>query len=196
MRFSIFTLFVFVLFTTNLSGQNNDLNVWTMAGEFKSTLVWFIHYGDKIVVDGRYNYDADKTAGFCLGKKIGKDSLAFVPEVCGYYGRTKGYGPELIMYSETNHLLVFSQTQFVKGAGNKSFTYDWTDVLFVVNKHLTVGAGGQAFKEISGDPTTVDIGPQTKLSFGKIFFRVWPKWATDPANRGQKSLWMGVGYAW
>ena len=77
-------LFFVFLTSSNVFGQNNDLNIWSRGG--KSEYIWFVHYGDKIVVDGRYNYDDDKTVGFCLGKKIGPDSLAFVPEVCGYAG--------------------------------------------------------------------------------------------------------------
>ena len=197
MRNILFSL-LFVFLTTSFSvfGQNNELNFWNKNAEFGTSSLWYLYYGDKIFVDARYGYDDLKTGEFGLGKKFGSDTFAVVPKFCGYYGRTKGYGPELLAYSETEHIQMFSQTQYLHGTGNKSFFYNFTVVNVVVAKHVAIGAAGQVFKEIKGSPTTADIGPSLQITFGKVALRVWPNWAVDKASRGRNSIWMGVGYAW
>jgi hypothetical protein len=189
-----------IIFLCPIFGQQNDMSFWTRstAGS-TSPIPWFMHFGDKFVVDVRHNYDAKNTAGLCLGKKFGGEALSVVPETCGYIGRIDGFGPELLVLGSKGRVSLFSQNQYVYDTHLKeSFVYHWTDILVKVHKNVSLGVDWQVFKPTDfSAPTAVDIGPAAKVTLGKIYLRAWPCWSIDPrdpARRGNPTLFLGVGY--
>lgn len=187
-------IFAILIVCSTLFGQENDLSMWA-----KNTAVipWYLHIDKKVVVDLRYNFDAKRTGGICIGKAIGKESLTLIPEACGYIGQTNGYGPELLILAGHGKYSVFSQNQFFQAVGgDTSYFYHWTDFQIKVVKGFSAGFGEQICKSINDDPGQIDVGPSVKLAVGKIYFKFWPTWSVGPANRGEFATLVGVGYAW
>ena len=178
-----------------LFGQQNDVSFWSRNKEL-SAFPWYFYGGKKVTVDARFNFDAAKTAGVCLGKKLGGESLTLIPEACGYIGKTNGYGPELLVLSTKGKISAFSQNQWLQGVGSPSYFYHWTDIQRKLTKNLSVGVGEQIFKEISDEKGQIDLGPSFRPTFGPMYFKIWPAWSIGPANIGMLKLFLGVGYAW
>ena len=184
-----------------LFAQQHDFSMWTRSTTGSTVVIpWYMHFGDKFVIDARYNYDAKGTFGGCIGKSFGGKNLSLVPEACGYIGEVDGFGPELLVMGSKGKTSLFSQNQYVHGMNSRdSFLYHWTDLLLKTNKNLSLGVDWQIFK-LTGisAPVAVDVGPAVKVMFGKVYFRIWPCWAIDPkdsARRGNPTLFLGVGYA-
>ncbi len=187
--------FIIALILTigSLFGQQNDGSMWFRNSK---PIPWYMYVGKKATVDLRYNFDADKTGGACLGKAFGKESLTLIPEACGYIGETNGYGPELLILSSKGDWFTFSQNQFLQGVGSPSYLYHWRDIQRKVRKWVSIGGGEQIFKEISSLPGQIDLGPSMKFILGKTYVKIWQAWSIGPANRGQHTSFIGVGYAW
>ena len=178
--------------------QSNDLSVWDLHTERGgyTPYVQYLHVGGKVVAFARYNYDAPRTAGLCAGPKIGHDSFAIVPEACGYYGKTRGYGPEVLLFSETRMVSFVQQTQYFLGtAGARRFVYDFTDLRVKMGRHLSAGAYAQFFNELGQKPQT-DVGPSGRVNIGKAYVFISPMASASRTTRGQKTVLIGLGYTW
>jgi len=191
-------LFLVLFFSMTLFSQEHDVSFWSRNTSL-SAFPWYFYGNGKIVLDTRFNFDAEKTAGVCIGKSFSKkENITLIPEACGYLGKTNGLGPELLVMTKKGKFNSFSQNQYVHGIGNTSFVYHWTDVQWQVQKRISVGADGQIFKEMSKAPTAqVDLGPSTKLILSKhVYFKFWPAWSIGPQNVGEKKIFLGLGYTW
>ena len=156
-------------------GQSNDLSVWDLHTERKHTpYVQYLHTGGKVVAFARYNYDASRTVGLCAGPKIGREFFSVVPEGCGYYGKSRGYGPEVLVFSETTRVSFVQQTQYFLGtAGARRFVYDFTDLRVKMGRHLSAGVYAQFLAE-RGEKSQTDVGPSARINIGKSYIFISP----------------------
>lgn len=195
-------IFAIIFLCPTLFGQQNDFSVWTRSTAGETVVIpWYMHLGKKAVVDVRYNFDAKNTAGICLGKKWGDETITVIPEACGYIGDLNGFGPEFLVLGSKGRINLFSQNQYIRGSlPSNSFVYHWVDLVASVNKYIALGVDYQVFKLTNvSAPTAVDIGPAAKITVGKMYFRLWPCWGMDPKDanrRGNPTLFLGVGYVW
>ena len=179
-------------------GQSNDLSVWDLHTEGNQHIpyVQYLHVGARVVAFARYNYDASRTVGLCAGPKIGRESFSVVPEGCGYYGKSRGYGPEVLIFSETRRVSYVQQTQYFLGtAGAGRFVYDFTDLRFKFGRHLSAGAYAQFLNELGQKPS-IDVGPSGRINVGRAYIFISPMASASRTTRGKKTVLVGLGVTW
>jgi hypothetical protein len=189
-RLFFFLFLVTVFLPENSFGQNQELILWARKS---SITPWYFYTGEKFTAEARYNLDEEKTMTVCLGKSFGKDSFSVNPEFCGYGGKSKGYGPEIWVLSETEGHSVVSYVQYAKLQNISSFGYAWFQTEKKVSKHFGLGAGTQVLKE-ERSATAVDLGPSVKVKVGKFSFNVLPMWRATSEDRKMLTVSSGVFY--
>ncbi len=193
-------LFFVIFFLTGTSmGQSKEQ---LTGGEYEvifssrnTTLYpWIFYTGSRVTIDARYNFDQIQTGTVCIGKKFGTDALTVIPEVCGYSGRNNGYGPELWLLSETKKFSMTSYFQYAKFLDTKSFGYAWMTAELKASKNFQFGIGAESLKEGSRGTISVGLGPSMKVIRGKMYFTLVPLWKVTPAGRGDRTVFLSVGF--
>ncbi len=167
-KVTVLLVVMMVLGTVQTSfAQSIEVSAWARknAGKVQS-YPWIWAEAKGMVAEARYNFDADKTLTACVGKQIGGDAFNIVPEACGYVGKSKGYGPEVFVFSDTKHFALDSYVQYAKIINGKSFGYTWLQATAEVS-HFGFGIASQATKEGTHGVVDVDLGPSVKIHFTK-----------------------------
>ncbi len=182
--------FVVFLSASNCLAQSHELILWARN---TSLYPWYFYTGKSVTADVRYALDQDKTVTVCLGKSFGSETFSLIPEVCGYAGDFKGYGPEVWIISETNKYSLESYIQYARFSDDSSFGYSWLQAERKLSTHLAIGGGFQVTKEV-GSATEIDLGLSFKATVGKFTFSALPMWRVSPQERGKVVVSSGVSY--
>ncbi len=174
---------------------SQEISLWSRNTE---AYPWYFYTGKKFTADIRYNFDQQKTAAVCIGKKFGKDEFAVIPEACGYVGKTNGYGPEVWFLSDTKKYSLMSYVQYTKMLDTTSYGYSWFQGERKISR-FGFGFGGQVLKNGSSS-LEVDFGLSSKVTFGKVSFNFLPMWRVtssklgEPTGRGDITIFTGIAY--
>lgn len=190
-------LVMIMIFSASSYGQErnsrgtHEVSLWSRNA---SIYPWYFYTGEKFTADLRYNFDEDRTAGFCLGKQFGKKAFSVIPEACEYIGQAFGLGPELWILSETDKISIESYVQYVKMFNTSSYGYIWLQSERKITRHFGLGLGGQALK-VARERFEADLGPALKFTIGKRgYMSLLPMWRITPGERGKTTLYTGFGW--
>ena len=182
-----------MIFPATLFADDADLSLWFKRFDKENYAIpWLIASHGNNFIDIRYNFDAYRTGGVFMGKKISRKGFTFMPGIGVLICRYNAFSPELLIVADTKHWIFFSQNQYALG-GSKNFGYHWVDLIYKVKPWLAVGADEQVYKE-NCFGTQVDVGPAVKVTVRKTYFRVWSAWSVGPANAGKATLYLATGY--
>jgi hypothetical protein len=191
-RTARFLLAVVLLALPAQAWAQHDISLWgrRTLGDTQAS-PWYVFAGS-FVANVRYNFDAQDTAGACLGKGFGT-SVVLVPEACGYFGEMSGFGPEVLVFGDWPTATLFMLNQYVRGLdGNPHYAYTWTSLLGKATPSLRAGADLQAFR-MTGF-SQVDAGPSFRVLLGPAYLHAWQAWSLGPENRGRPMTFVGMGY--
>jgi len=153
----------------------------------------FLYVGKSISAEVRYNWDDHRVGAACIGKPTGKDSLKLILEACGFVGNWNGFGPQVWILSETHRFSLVSYVQYAKPVDANQMGSQWGQFEGKLSRWLNLGLGGQAF-QVSGSPLAVDLGPAIKLIHKRWDLSAMPMWRTTIQGRGEKRVYVGLGY--
>lgn len=130
--------------------------------------VWF--YAGNFYIEGRYNYEDDKTYSIHLGRPVEIDELKMelTPTVGLVFGNYKGYSVGLNMDFSNSIFSGSAENQYVFSSVNPNFFFSWLKATTPVIKGFSLGGSWQ----YNLDPAThsFDAGPM--ISFAKNGFEL------------------------
>ena len=179
--------------------QSFDASFWTRSTAGTTTPIpWVTGTAKGVFLDGRWAFDAPKTGGAYVGKTftLWEKSITLIPEGGALFGKETGFGPELLALTSHGKWSTFSQWQYVKGIrGSDSFAYGWAHLLREVFPGVKLGADAQSFYIRGGHQPQTDVGPCVQFETHGMYFRAWSAWSVGALNRGNPTLFVGIGYA-
>lgn len=105
--------------------------------------VW-VYPGD-FYIEGRYNYEDEKTYSLHLGYPIeisGAD-MEVIPTAGFVFGNFKGYAVGLNSTFNSKYLTGFTENEYCFSSGNTNFFFSWAGLTTPVIGHFNVGASWQ-----------------------------------------------------
>jgi len=197
--FAIVALFTLPVFAqTEAPAPQSDLSLYhlSMDGAAPRYIPWYVWCGEDLVVDTRYNFDAQWAFSFFVGKAFGEGLFVAIPEIGMIYGPTyKAGSAELFLVGANETYTHVAITQYAAHIGDGAdFFYHWYEgTFFFAEKSLQIGASEQVFREFAdGAVMQIDIGPVVKTNFGQMYIKLWPTWS--PTQTDVYKCYLGVGY--
>lgn len=128
--------------------------------------VWF--YAGNFYVEGRYNYEDEKTYSVHLGRpfEIPELKMEVTPTVGLVFGNFKGYSLGLNTDVSAPKIAMSSENQYCFSPVNTNFFFSWLKATTPVIKNFNLGASWQYNLDPSSH--TFDVGPM--ISFSKNGF--------------------------
>ena len=194
MKSALFLL-LFLLGSVRAFAQH-DASLWFRSTPGTSQAYpWYTYAGKRVFFDVRYNFDWTNTGAVYIGKDIGRHGISVIPEIGILAGEYNGISPEMFILGHKKRVSFFVQMQYVKGWGNHpDFFYHWVDCQFDLRRWISVGVDEETLHIHSR--TQVNLGPAMKLTFGKMYLKVWPAVSVGPVRRGTPIVYVGIGRAW
>ena len=173
----------------------HDFAVWSKVDQSDVTVIpWYVYNGSSLLVDARYNFDQQKTAGAFVGRAFEVRGVSVMPYAGALVGDYDGISTQINAFAGFDVYTVFVMNQYSRGIGegHADFIYHWVDALWHPNPRLALGIDGQVYKE-SGIPLLVDVGPVVKILPASYFYvKAWG--TVDPKNSWDKKFFVGIGF--
>lgn len=189
-------LITMLLVCVGLSFAQNDVSYYFKRSADQTTnILWFTHFGERVMVDVRYDFDWSNTFAGFVGKTFGSNKLNITPAFGLLRGEYEGISAEAYVGGGVGKLSFFSLYQYTKSTDGKQITdwvYQWVDAYYKLHPFVTVGIGEQIYYEIDGGFNTVDLGPTAKIQVGPVYLKPWFTWSMTENNPNK--AFIGVGY--
>ncbi|MDO8470091.1 MAG: hypothetical protein Q7S84_03725 [bacterium] len=197
------TLLTVLMLTSVAALSQHDASLY-----FKETRVNGIHgrfdiipwymYGmtpeSPILLDVRYNFDAEKAVTGFIGKTFGGDSFT-VTGALGYIGGPtyQGISPEIYFWGRSGDFSFITLIQPSFGvAGYQECFYQWGEWLYAVAPHWDLGLSQQVYRDfLPGAETAIDLGLVLKATYGNLYAKVFAY--GSPTQTEFVKVYAGIG---
>lgn len=184
------------LIATSTSFGQNDVSYYFKRAEGQTTnILWFTHFGQKVMVDARYDFDWSNTFTGFVGKTFGTNQLNVTPAFGLLRGEYEGMSAEVYVGGGMGKFSFVSLYQYATCTAATQltdWTYQWMDVYYKLHPFVTLGVGEQVYYELDGGFNTVDVGPTIKVQVGPVYLKPWYTFSLTEGNPNK--FFLGVGY--
>jgi hypothetical protein len=127
---------------------------------------------NRVRVEGRYNYEDDRTASLFIGYEFettGRPALWLAPMIGGVVGTTDGIAPALEIELTLDRFTFYDESEvvFTFGEGVPNFFYSWGTATYEIRPWLRPGLAVQRLR-VFGSDREVDPGIVSQSTVGAL----------------------------